>query len=251
MATTTVNGMEMGYQDRGEGEPLLLLHGFLGSGADWSHVFDLEAMSREHRLVVPDMRGHGRSADPSGAFTFRRCAFDVFALLDHLGIHRVRAVGLSLGADVLLHMATAQPGRVDAMVLVAAAPYFPEQARVVMRALATTAHPPEEWAELRAVHRHGDAQIRALWAIGAGFAASYDDLSFTPPHLATITARTLIVNGDRDPLYPVELSLQLYRSIPRSSLWILPDAGHGPVFGEAREPFARKALAFLRGGEAP
>jgi pimeloyl-ACP methyl ester carboxylesterase len=250
MATTTVNGIEMGYDDRGNGEPLILLHGFLGSGADWSQVFDLSAMGREHRLIVPDLRGHGRSADPSGAFTFRQCARDVFALLDHLGVHRFRAVGLSLGADALLHLATLEPGRVDAMILVSATPYFPEQARVAMRALAAD-HPPEEWAQLRAVHPHGDPQIRALWRIGAGFAESHDDLSFTPPHLGTITARALIVNGDRDPLYPVELSLELYRSIPRSSLWILPDAGHAPVFGEAREPFARKAAAFLRGDPAP
>jgi pimeloyl-ACP methyl ester carboxylesterase len=132
------------------------------------------------------------------------------------------------------------------MVLVSAAPYFPAEARAAMRALGAAEHTAEEWVEMRGRHAHGDAQIRALWAIGAGFAEVYDDMSFTPPHLATITARTLVVAGDRDPLYPVELPLQLYRSIPRASLWILPDAGHSPVFGDAREAFARTALAFLR-----
>jgi pimeloyl-ACP methyl ester carboxylesterase len=71
--------------------------------------------------------------------------------------------------------------------------------------------------------------------------------SFTPPLLATITAKTLIVHGDRDPLYPVELALEMYRAIPQSALWVVPNGGHGPVFGPLAAPFAEKAVAFLRG----
>jgi pimeloyl-ACP methyl ester carboxylesterase len=54
-------------------------------------------------------------------------------MLDHLGIEQFKAVGVSLGAKTLLHMATQQPARVEAMVLVSATPYFPEQARAIMR----------------------------------------------------------------------------------------------------------------------
>jgi len=236
----------MYYEDRGQGEPLVLLHGFTGSSADFDHLFDLDALSRQHRLITPDIRGHGRSTNPPATFTFRQCALDVFALLDHLGIDRFCAIGLSLGAKTLLHMATRKPERVAAMILVSAAPYFPEQARALMRAMASAEHTPEEWALMRARHQHGDEQIRALWQLAKGFADTYDDMSFTPPHLATITARTLLVGGDRDPLYPVELSIELYRSIPRSSLWIVPNSGHTPVFTDARDTFVRTALAFLR-----
>ena len=74
-------------------------------------------------------------------------------------------------------------------------------------------------------------------------------MAFTPPLLATIAARTLIVHGDRDPLYPVEMAMELYRSIPRSALWIVPNGGHGPIFGPQAPPFIEAALAFLASGE--
>ena len=93
---------------------------------------------------------------------------------------------------------------------------------------------------------HGDEQIAALYDMTRGFATSYDDLAFTPPQLGTITAHTLIVHGDRDPLYPVELALEIYRSIPGSALWVVPNGGHGPIFGPLAAPFVETAIAFLR-----
>lgn len=57
-------------------------------------------------------------------------------------------------------------------------------------------------------------------------------MNFTPPYLSAIQARTLIVQGDRDPLYPVELSIEMAKAIPHSALWIVPNSGHGPVLGE-------------------
>jgi pimeloyl-ACP methyl ester carboxylesterase len=78
------------------------------------------------------------------------------------------------------------------------------------------------------------------------FADSYDDMNFTPPYLGRITARTLIVQGDRDPLYPVEVSVEMARAIPRSSHWIVPNAGHGPVLGQRWPEFLKTAAAFLR-----
>src|SRR5262249_10306443 len=129
MSIRQVNGFEMYFESRGDGEPLLLLHGGSGIGADWAHVFPAD--SAGCRIVVPDLRGHGRSTNPSGEFTFRQCARDVVALLDALQIDRVRAIGMSMGAKTLLHVATAQPDRVTAMVLVSATPYFPKEMRAI------------------------------------------------------------------------------------------------------------------------
>src|SRR3989449_4776753 len=129
--TIPINGMEMYYEIRGAGEPLVLLHGGTGAGVNWDPLF--KNAPAGYRLVVPDLRGHGRSTNPSGTFTFRQSAFDVFAMLDHLGIEQFKAIGMSLGAKTLLHMATQQPGRIAAMVLVSATPYFPDEARAIMR----------------------------------------------------------------------------------------------------------------------
>jgi pimeloyl-ACP methyl ester carboxylesterase len=238
-----INDLEMYYEARGEGEPLLLLHGGSGIGADWTHVFPADPPG--YRVIVPDLRGHGRSTNPSRRFTFRQCARDVVALLDALQIDRLKAIGMSMGAKTLLHVATAQPDRVSAMVLVSATPYFPQQMRAIAATFDANTLSQDQWAALRQRHVHGDDQIRALWEMTRSFATSYDDMAFTPPLLATIRARTLVVHGDRDPLYPVELGLELYRHIPTAALWIVPNGGHGPIFGAMAPRFAETALAFL------
>jgi pimeloyl-ACP methyl ester carboxylesterase len=243
--TISVNGIEMFYETHGEGEPLVLLHGGGGVGDNWGLIF--KEAPDGYQLIVPDLRGHGSSTNPSGEFTFRQLAADVFALLDHLGVERFQAVGISMGAKTLLHMATGQPARVVAMVLVSAAPYFPEQARAIMRQVSTADHTEAEWRQMREWHKHGDEQIRALWRLADAFKDSYTDMNFTPPYLSTITARTLIVHGDRDPLYPVHLATEMYSAIPHSYLWVVPDGGHGPIFGEMAAQFAETSLAFLRG----
>jgi len=212
-----VNGVQLYFELRGDGEPLLLLHGGTGIGADWKMVFTAGDPAG-FRLIVPDLRGHGRSTNPSRGFTFGQAAADVFGLLDHLGFPRVNAIGLSMGAKILLHMATQQPERLERMVLVSATPYFPEQARAAMAQLSADAFSDAEWTAQRQRHVHGDDQIRMLFDQMRALKDSHHDMAFTPPLLATITARTLIVHGDRDPLYPVELALEMYRAIPDAAL---------------------------------
>ena len=70
-------------------------------------------------------------------------------------------------------------------------------------------------------------------------------MAFTPPLLATITARTLIVHGDRDRSTRWELAMELYRSIPSSELWMVPNGGHGPIFGAMAKPFTEASLEHL------
>ena len=243
--TAAINEMEMYYELHGEGDPLVLLHGFTGSGSNWEPF--IADLGKDRRLIIPDLRGHGRSTNPSNVFTFRQSALDVFALLNRLEIERFKAIGLSGGAKTLLHMATQQPSRVEAMVLISSAPYFPEQARAIMRQMTPGSRSEEEWQTMRQWHKHGDEQIRELWLQANGFKDSYDDMNFTAPYLSTITARTLIVHGDRDPFYPAGIAMEMYAAIPRSYLWMVPNGGHGPIFGELKDGFVETASAFLRG----
>lgn len=245
--TVSVDGADLHVEERGQGEPLLLLHGMMGSGRDWQHVFDLDLLSHQFRVIVPDARGHGHSTNSRGEFTFARGARDVVAILDALGVARARAVGLSLGAKTLLHVATTAVNRVERMILVSAAPRFPEATCELFREAASTEHTPQEWIRMRGIHVHGDDQIAALWELPRRFADDTSDMTFTRERLATIAARTLIVSGDRDPFYPVELAVELYRGIPHSSLWVVPDALHNPIFLSERDAFVRTALSFLGG----
>lgn len=209
---TTTDGVELSFSMLGDAAspPLLLLHGFTGSGDDWQHVFDLDALARDHRVIRPDARGHGRSAKPSGALTFARLATDIVELLDQLGTAKVRAIGMSLGAKTLLHVATSAPERIETMVLVSATPRFPEPTLTTVRD-----------------------------------AGAPTDMDFDSSKLGAIRAQTLLVSGDRDPLYPVELAVELLRGIPSASLYVVPGGGHGPIFAAEREPFVARALPFL------
>jgi len=241
-----LNGIEMYYETEGAGEPLLLLHGGTGCQENWVHAGG-DQFAREYTLIKPDARGHGRTTNPAGTITHRQCAFDTLALLDHLKIRKCRAIGLSMGGNTLLHMATLQSGRIEAMVLVSATMYFPEQARAIMAQVpAAGDQSPQEWETMRKRHKLGDQQIEALWDWTRGMKDSHDDMNFTPLALSTITASTLIVYGDRDPFYPVEMAVAMYRAIPRSALCVVPNAGHGAIFFDAAPQFAQTALAFFR-----
>jgi pimeloyl-ACP methyl ester carboxylesterase len=243
--TTDVNGITLHWERAGSGEPLLWLHGAMGSGADWRFIFREPPDGFE--VIAPDLRGHGASTNPGGAFTFRDAARDVLALMREAGVTRTKAIGLSGGGIVLLHMATMAPDLIEAMVLVSAPPYFPEQARRIQRQFSAAMLSAADLDRMRAVHARGEPQIEQLYSMVRAFADTYDDVCFTPPQLSTITSETLIVFGDRDPLYPLSLAMQLKEAIPRSYLWVVPNGGHGPVFGDAAEPFAATALAFLKG----
>jgi pimeloyl-ACP methyl ester carboxylesterase len=241
-----LNDLEMYYETDGVGEPLLLLHGGTGCHEDWVHA-GRDQFVREYAVIAPDARGHGRTSNPQTTITHRQCALDTLALLDHLGISKCRAIGLSMGGNILLHMAALQPERVEAMVVVSATMYFPEQARAMMRQIPVADKQPiEEWQRMRRSHKRGDRQITKLWDWTRDMQNSYDDMNFTPLSLSKVTASTLIVYGDRDPLYPVEMAVAMYRAIPRSALWVVPNGSHGPVFGDAARQFAETALAFFR-----
>lgn len=244
--TVRLDDLEMYYEREGSGEPLILLHGGTGCHGDWVYA-GRDEFVREYSVITPDARAHGATSNCRTTITHRQCAFDTLALLDHLGVKKCRAIGLSMGGNILLHIATMQPDRIEAMILVSATMYFPEQARAIMRQVPSPDKQPlQEWERMRRSHKRGDEQITHLWDWTRGLQDSYDDMNFTPPILSKVTAPTLIVYGDRDPLYPVEMAVAMYRAIPRSSLWIVPNGSHGPIFGEAAPQFAHNALKFFR-----
>jgi pimeloyl-ACP methyl ester carboxylesterase len=233
--------VELAYLEHGAGEPLLLLHGFFGCGGDWTHLPGLGAGMRQ---IVPDLRGHGWSSNPSPHFSFRDAAEDVLRLLDALNIARCRAVGLSAGALTLLRMAIVRPAAIDVMVLVSASDGFGPEARTFMAQFA--ASPESRSEDLRARHVGGERQVDSLFAAARDFAQGNDDASVSSDELARIRARTLIVAGERDPLYPLETAARLTRSIANAELWVIPEAGHTPVFTYSRTEFIARARSFLR-----
>ena len=150
----SVNDFDMYFEIHGRGSPLLLLHGFTGSGEGLASLFN--QLSSTYQLIIPDLRGHGRSTNPSKQFTFHQAALDVFALLQHLGIEQCSAVGFSGGGCTLLQMAYLHPERIKSMALVSAASYFPKKTREIMQQIVIENKTNEEWAVMRQIHVHGD-----------------------------------------------------------------------------------------------
>jgi pimeloyl-ACP methyl ester carboxylesterase len=239
-----INEIEMYYEEYGDGKPLLLLHGFGGCTQNW-HLFTSE-LSANYRLIIVDMRGHGYSTNPENKFTHQDSANDVFLLLDKLGIDNFSAMGMSSGGMTLLHMAIKQPKRIDSMILISATSYFPEQARAIMRRASFETLPQDVREMYRECAKLGDGQIRQLIAQFNALAENYDDMNLNEQNLSTIITRTLIVQGDCDNFFPIEISESMKRSIPNSELWIIPGGEHVPIYN-AKISFTSRALGFLGG----
>jgi len=240
--TVQVNNIEMYYEEYGAGKPLVLLHGFGGCVQNW-YPFTAK-FSECYRLIVVDLRGHGYSTNPGNKFTHREAASDVFLLLEKLGVSHFSAMGMSSGGMTLLHMATSQPKRIESMVLISAASHFPDQARTIMRRASIRTMPQQVQEMYRECAKRGDEQIRQLITQFNALHESYDDINFTAQSLSAITARTLVVHGDRDNFFPVEIPVSMYRSIPDAALWIIPGGYHVPIY-DPSVPFISTALRFL------
>jgi pimeloyl-ACP methyl ester carboxylesterase len=110
-------GRPLHYLERGRGEPLLLIHGLGSSGADWA--WQVRALERRFRVIVPDLPGSGHSAPPpAGACSIEAFARVLWALCDHVGAENLNVVGFSLGGAVSLEMALQRPGRVRRLALI-------------------------------------------------------------------------------------------------------------------------------------
>ena len=231
-------------EEHGAGQPLLLLHGFGGCGQNWQPF--VPQLAPHYRLIIVDLRGHGRSTNPQNTFTHQAAALDVVRLLEKLGVARCAAMGMSSGAMTLLHMTSRHPACIDAMVLISATTHFPEQAKAIMRRASLATMPPPVRAMYRACAQRGDEQIDQLLAQFKALAGNDEDMNFTPQDLSRITARTLIVHGDRDAFFPVDIANQLHRAIPDCALWMIQGGEHVPIY-DPGVPFVTTALQFLKG----
>jgi pimeloyl-ACP methyl ester carboxylesterase len=113
-----VNGINLYYETHGSGRPMILLHGGLMSGELFAPI--LPALTERHQVIVPDLQGHGRTADIDRPIDVRLMADDIAALIDHLGLDRPDVVGYSLGGGVAFHTAVRHPAKVGRLVMASA-----------------------------------------------------------------------------------------------------------------------------------
>lgn len=249
-ASVIVNDLKLSYRSGGKGPPLLLIHGFTMTGHEWDSFID--DFGKDYTVIVPDMPGHGESERLPGNFSFRQTAKMMFDLLGELGLDRVRGIGHSGGANTLLRMAVQQPERMEAMVLVTGGHRLADEARAGMRTTQLADIRTELQQFYQAHHPGGDPQIESILTQFRTLADNYDDFSFSLEELANVSARTLLIWGDRDPFYPLEIGVELYRSITDAAMWVVPAQEHAPIWDwyggseEAASIFTATCRRFFR-----
>jgi pimeloyl-ACP methyl ester carboxylesterase len=230
------------FTERGSGPPLLLVHGLMVTGEMFEPVMD--QMASRHRLIVPDLRGHGRSRGLRPEYSVAQLASDLSRLLDHLGIDAADVLGYSDGGAIAQQMAIDHPGRCKRLVLVCTYAYematFRERLEGRITPLLLRVLGMRRWAKL--VVSKGMPQLdkeRAAW-IG-GLVASQDGKSMVAAwketmvfdsrsRLSEIHAPTLIVAGAKDEAVPLHHAKVLNEGIPGSRLTVVEGADHGLIF---------------------
>ncbi|PZF82214.1 alpha/beta fold hydrolase [Jiangella anatolica] len=249
------------YTDHGTGTPpLLLIHGWTCDSHDWRA--QVGAFAAEHRVIVPDLRGHGRSSVPATGYVPRAFAADLVALLDHLGVQEFVPIGHSLGAVVAAVLAVEQAGRVLACVSVDPAyglddaeaatvlrqveelrsPRGPHVAGVILEASEAAPSPA-----LRAWRRDRIAGLRphVVAETFAGLFEPADQVAMRPASAAYLRRRTCPVLAVHASSVRADWEREL-AAHPRSRVVTWCDTGHWP-HQERPDEFNALVLEWLAG----
>lgn len=271
MSVVKVGDVNLYYEIHGEGEPLLLIMGYGSNCGHWFVIRD--RLVKEHRVIMFDNRGTGRSDKPDIPYTAEMMTGDIIGLLDCIGISVTSIFGVSMGGMIAQEFALRYPGRVKNLILGCTSCGGPNAVRSTPEAAAFLFDP--ERAKLTDEEK-AYATIPWLWnqdfidahpeAVKRYVATTTEHP--TPPHaymcqanflmtfnsynrLPKLKAPTLVICGDKDRLIPFENSQILASRIDGSELVILKNAGHGFISDSAEES-SRTIIQFLkRHGKTP
>lgn len=251
MPSIRANGLDVAYDVRGAGPPLVLLHGATSLGHE-DFAAQLPSMAKAFLVHLPDARGHGQTRwDAANGFEYGWLVDDLTAFVDGLGLDSFHLVGFSMGAMTALHFGARAPERLRTLVVVGITTHREPRAsvgRALMDPVRITERDPVFAATLSRRHDAGQgagAWQRLLPAIAADIAVQP---LLSPADLHRIDCPTMVVCGDRDPFVPPEHAAGLARQLPDGRLFVAPDCGHEVM---ARRPglFNEAMAGFYRSTE--
>jgi pimeloyl-ACP methyl ester carboxylesterase len=251
MPHAKLNGINVHYEDSGNGPAVFLTHGYAAAGAMWEP--QRKALNEAgYRLVSWDMRGHAETESPDDPAQYSEALTisDMLGLMDMLGIEKAVVGGLSLGGFMSLAFQLAHPERVRALLLCDTGPgYRSDDARAKWNRMAERSAANFEEKGLDAAGRSPEVQAAVKFhRSAAGLAHSARGMlaqvdSRVIDHLPEIDVPTLIMVGEKDEPYH-DASRYMQSKIPGAKLEIIPDAGHAANMDQA-EAFNRVLLEFL------
>jgi len=235
-----VNDIRMYYAVYGEGPPVLLIHGGLGHADIWG--FQVPALAKDHKVIVADSRGHGRSTRSKQPFSYALMADDYVALLDFLKIDKVALIGWSDGGIIGLDIAIRHPERLSRL-FAFAANFTPEGTRDVAKSPtfdAYFARARKDYAALSPTPGEFDdflKQISKMWV---------SEPRYSEEQLRAITVPTMIFDGEHDEAIKPEHTREIAELVPGASLVIMKDASHFAMWQKPQE-FNATVRKFLGG----
>lgn len=244
------DGVGIHYEVHGEGPPLLLTHGYSSTSAMWHGQID--ALAKDHTLILWDMRGHGQSdyPDDPAAYSEDLTIGDMAAILDAVGARRAIIGGLSLGGYMSLAFCRAHPQRTRALLIIDTGPGFKkDDARAAWnaRAMATADRLDREGLEMlksstreRATASHRDASGLARAARGMLTQRDARVIELLPD----IKVPALIVVGADDTPF-LAASDYMAAKIPGAQKVVIPAAGHAVNIDQPKA-FVDAVLPFLK-----
>lgn len=251
------DGCQLHYEQYGQGAPVLLVHGLGSSTRDWE--YQIPILAAHYRVIVLDLRGHGRSDKPRERYSIAGFAEDVAALIEHLGLDAVHLVGISMGAMVGFQLGVDRPELLKSLCIVNSGPEVKAKSprdyleiakrwslsrllslETIAKGLGRLLFPKPEQAELR-------RKIEERWPQNdkRAYLASLDAIIGwgVRERLARIGCPTLVISADRD-YTPVALKEAYVKELPNARLLVIADSRHATPLDQP-ECFNSGLLAFL------
>lgn len=262
MATLTSNGVRIYYETSGAGAPLLLIAGLASDSQSWLPV--TAELGAHCRLIMPDNRGAGRSAQEGIDISVGKMADDCAALVRHLGLPSVNLLGHSMGGLVALDCAMRYPGLVDRLVLAGISAPISARNNALLSDWALWRESGMDlrlwfrsifyWLFTRRFFENEAAVQEAIRsAVDYPYPQSEDafakqveaiaDFNCTED-LPSITSKTMVIAGKEDILMPPEMCAETAKAIPNAGFALIEDAAHS-IHMEQPRAFAECVLKFI------
>jgi 3-oxoadipate enol-lactonase len=250
MQQAQINGIQIGYDVLGEGEPIAFLNGLAMTTVSWAG--QTEFLQKHYQCILQDFRGQLASEKPDNGYTSPQIADDCAKLLDHLGVEACHLVGTSFGGVIAQTFAINYPYRVKSLVLIATASAANEAIRshiaewitylentdyhAFLESLKGLSYSDQFLADNEALVQQRFEQFKQLPEVFFRGLIRLLQVARDPQltdKVGQLTCPVLIVYGEQDKFVAPQLNRELARSIPTSEILMIPDAGHAAVMEKA------------------